>query len=100
MAFFSNPGFFRFIFLHRNQHSGALFLCRFNLVLKCISAAYVQITFTYVWYYNPLFEQINLLLDNIYYLTQKSLKHVQCVLFEKKTQQQLYWRSDNLTLLI
>lgn len=67
----TNPGFFRFTFLRGNQHSGALFLCRFNLFLKCISAAHVEISFTYVWYYNLLHEQIKLLLNNIYNLTQK-----------------------------
>lgn len=71
-------------FLRGNQHSGALFLCRFNLFLKCISAAaHVEISFKYVWYYNLLYEQIKLLSNNIYYLTQKKLKHVQCVLIVK-----------------
>lgn len=80
----NNFWFFRFIFLRGNQHSGALFLCRFNLFLKCISAAaHVEISFKYVWYYNLLYEQIKLLSNNIYYLTQKKLKHVQCVLIVK-----------------
>lgn len=67
----TNPGFFGLSSFVEISILGLYFCVFLIYFLKCISAAYVEISFTYVKYYNLLHEQIKLLLSNIYYLTQK-----------------------------
>lgn len=55
LLFENNFRFFWFNFFCGNYYFEVLFLCCFNLFLKCIFVVYIEIIFIYVWYYNLLY---------------------------------------------